>query len=129
MFLFSGAPAEQGMSVVVVIDDLVFQAKIRAAAHQLGVPLDMMSDAARLPEAVKTASLVIVDLGLTAHDPVDAIRVIRAHAPTVPILAYGSHVETELFARATRAGCTQVMPRSVFVQQLPHLLKDTTSAQ
>ncbi|MBI3321064.1 MAG: response regulator, partial [Candidatus Omnitrophica bacterium] len=40
----------------------------------------------------------------------------------VPIIGYGSHVQTELLVQARAAGCTTVLPRSVFVQQLPRLL-------
>jgi hypothetical protein len=34
------------------------------------------------------------------------------------VIAYGSHVETELLRDARRAGCDAALPRSLFVEKL-----------
>ena len=68
---------------------------------------------------------VIVDLHLTSADPLQMIRDVRAAHPALPIVAYYSHIKTDLSLQATQAGCTLVLPRSAFVQRLPELLAHT----
>ena len=42
-------------------------------------------------------------------------------ASGVPVIAFGSHVDTETLAAATAAGCAAVVPRSAFFGGLPDL--------
>jgi len=42
--------------------------------------------------------------------------------PTLPIIGFLSHVQTDLAAQAKAAGFQQVMPRSQFTTQLPQIL-------
>ncbi len=93
------------MIVLAIVDDLVFQAKIQAAAVPLGVEVRIAKNFTQAQEAWADPAVVIVDLSLA-----------------VPIIGYGSHVQTELLAQARAAGCTTVLPRSAFAQQLPSLL-------
>ena len=74
---------------------------LAAAGHE--VDLVSTSDAAR--ERVSGASVVVVDL--TAGDP-DVDGIVGA----VPSLAFYSHVDTEVRARAEQAGFDLVVPRS-----------------
>jgi hypothetical protein len=39
------------------------------------------------------------------------------------VLAFLSHVQTDLAAQARAAGCTEVIPRSVFTQNLAAILE------
>ena len=110
------------MIVLAIVDDLVFQAKIQAAAAPLGVEVRMAKTFAQAQEAWSNVAVVLVDLHCTSVDSLEMIRTLRAQRPTVPIISYGSHVQSELLAQARAAGCTTVLPRSMFVQQLPRLL-------
>jgi DNA-binding NarL/FixJ family response regulator len=106
------------MPVLAIVDDLMFRSKIEAAARQLSVEVDV---SASVPAQDKPWSVAIVDLNLNT-DCIEAIRQLRARLPQTPIVAYGSHVETELFEKARAAGCTHVIARSAFVQRLPWIL-------
>jgi len=110
------------MVVLAVVDDLVFQEKIWAAAAPLGVEVRIAKTVAQAQAAWADPAVAIVDLTCASADPLEVVRALRAQRPAVPIIGYGSHVETELLAQARAAGCTTVLPRSAFVQQLPRLL-------
>src|SRR5882762_6477727 len=54
--------------------------------------------------------------------PIAAIQRLRAEKNGVRVVAFLSHVQTELAAQARAAGCDEVMPRSVFTQNLAAIL-------
>ena len=110
------------MIVLAIVDDLLFQAKIEGVAASLGVEVRIAKTFAQAQEAWSDPAVVVVDLNLTNADPLEVIRTLRVQRPAVSIIGYGSHVQAEVFAQARAAGCTSVLPRSVFVQQLPRLL-------
>ena len=66
--------------------------------------------------------LVIVDLNARSN-PVATIEQIRATQKELPVVAFLSHVQTALAAQARAAGSTEVMPRSVFTQNLARILE------
>ena len=110
------------MIVLAIVDDLLFQAKIQAVAVSLGVDVRIAKTFAQAQAAWADPAVVIIDLNCTSADPLQVIRTLRVQRPAIPIIGYGSHVQAELLAQARVAGCTTVLPRSVFVQQLPRLL-------
>src|SRR5271154_4745900 len=99
--------------VLALVDDLFFQAKILETAKQLGIAVrtSTTSDALLAEIAKDAPKLVIVDL----------------NAPGVPLIAFLSHVQTELAQQARTAGCTQVMPRSQFTRELATILAQANS--
>jgi CheY-like chemotaxis protein len=112
---------------VALIDDLFFHAKVAETARQLGVELRIFTAAEpMLAEMEKeTPKLVMLDLNARA-DAVGAIaRVQQAAARAggeIAVVAFLSHVQTELAERAKAAGCEEVMPRSVFTRNLATIL-------
>ena len=112
------------MPVLALVDDLLFQQKIREAADAAGVAVKFGADvtAAGSPCAGQPWDLVIVDLGLTRRDPIALIAALRQQLPATPIISYGSHVDAAQMARARHAGCTDTLARSAFVTRLPELL-------
>jgi hypothetical protein len=56
----------------------------------------------------------------------EAIRAAKAH-PGVRVLAFVSHVDTDLADLAVKAGADEVLPRSRFAAQLPALLVQSTT--
>lgn len=109
--------------VMALVDDLFFQAKMLETAKQLGVQLRTFSaSGALLTEASKTAPhLIIVDLNARDH-AVETIAHLHASAPEIPLVAFLSHVQTELAQRARDAGAPSVMPRSQFTRELATIL-------
>jgi CheY-like chemotaxis protein len=109
--------------VVALVDDIFFQAKISETARQVGVALKAYASADGFASEITAAApkLLIIDLNARA-DAFAAVGAARASAPNVPLIAFLSHVQTELAERARTAGCAEVMPRSKFTRELATIL-------
>ena len=108
--------------VVALMDDLFFQMKLAETAKHLGVEVKV----AATPEALQALlepppKLLIVDLN-SRSQPIAQIQRLRADKNGVRVVAFLSHVQTDLAARARAAGCDEVMPRSAFTQNLATIL-------
>jgi CheY-like chemotaxis protein len=116
--------------VVAAVDDLFFAAKIRGAAEQAGAEIVFAKTVEKLREeaARETPDLIIIDLQTTKLDPFEAIRGLKSDERTraAPVVAFFSHVETELQRRAKEAGVEHVLPRSVFSQRLAEMLREVS---
>ncbi|MGH9572339.1 MAG: response regulator [Candidatus Acidiferrales bacterium] len=110
------------------VDDIFFQAKLTEAARQLGVELRTCASADALAAEIAKGKpkLIVVDLNARANS-FEAMEVAKRDAPDVPVMAFFSHVQTELAEKARAAGCTQVMPRSKFTRDLATILARTKS--
>ena len=105
--------------ILAIVDDLLFRSKLEATAAHLGVPLTL---AAEVHPVGGPWHRVLIDLNLSHGDALAMVRALRAAHPSVPVIGYCSHVDVVLQRQALDAGCTIVLPRSAFVQQLPELL-------
>ena len=116
------------MPLTILITDLIFSTKITSTAQSLNIPFTVARTLEKLT-ATLTASpggTLIVDLNITAVDPLAAIKLAKA-LPTPPrIIAFLSHVQTDLAAAAQSAGADLVLPRSAFSAKLPELLNAVT---
>ena len=108
--------------ILAIVDDLIFRGKLEAAAAHLGAPLTIAAEADRAPRPEQAWSRVLIDLNLTSGDALAMVRTLRQAHPDMPVIGYCSHVQDDLKSQALEAGCTSVLPRSAFVQQLPELL-------
>lgn len=111
-----------------LVDDLFFQAKMLETAKQLSVQLRTFSTAdALLGEVAKSdPRIVIVDLNAKDH-PVEAIARLQSRSPDLPLVAFLSHVQTDLAERARSAGCARILPRSQFTRELATILLQAKS--
>ena len=91
--------------VVALMDDLFFQMKVAETAKHLGVEFKVAGNADVLATMLAT------------------ITRLRATQKELPVVSFLSHVQTELAAQARAAGSTEVMPRSVFTQNLARILQ------
>lgn len=108
--------------VVALMDDLFFQMKLAETAKQLGVEVKVATNGeAFLGLMASEPKLVIVDLNARSQ-PIAAIEKLRQTRKDVRVVAFLSHVQTELAAQAQAAGCDQVLPRSSFTQNLAAIL-------
>jgi len=89
----------------------------------VGVELKTATTMEAALEAVRESppALVIVDLN-QGEKALAAVEQLRRASEAVPIVGFLSHVEVELAERARTAGCTEVMPRSKFTQNLAAIL-------
>lgn len=106
------------MSVVAVVDDMFFKAKIRAVAEAVGVEISFPRTKEALLEKARQADLVIVDLHSQKFDPLT----LPAELGEARLLGFFSHVEVELQRNALAAGYQRVVPRSVFTRDLAEIL-------
>lgn len=113
-------------TIIAVVDDMFFAAKIRATAEALGVTILFPRSKQTLFEklAETTPDLVLVDLHNQKLDPLDLARELKASAQHIPLLGFFSHVETELQRNAMAAGFDRVLPRSVFSKDLADILRE-----
>ncbi len=108
---------------VALMDDLFFQMKIAETAKQLGVDFKVATTSEALLSLLDPPTrLVIIDLNARSN-PVATIEQLRATHKDMPVVAFLSHVQTDLAAMARAAGCLDVLPRSVFTQNLAALLE------
>jgi len=109
-------------SVVALMDDLFFQMKLAETAKQLGVEVKVATNGDALMGLMTGApKLVIVDLNARGQ-PLQAIERVRQNNKDVRVVAFLSHVQTQLAAQAQAVGCTEVLPRSSFKQNLAAIL-------
>jgi CheY-like chemotaxis protein len=114
-------------SVIAVVDDLFFAAKIRGTGEQLGVTVRFARTVDALAEAARRdqPSLIICDLHSQKIDPNELAKRLKAdeQLSSIPLLGFFSHVQTELQQQAEQAGFDRVIPRSAFNAQLIQILK------
>ncbi|MCH7994915.1 MAG: hypothetical protein IIB57_10805 [Planctomycetes bacterium] len=125
--------SEQPISInaVVVLNDLIFETKIRSTAAAVGAQVAFARSPADLSRllAGEDRVLVIVDLNSSDADPMGAIRAARDASNVERIVAFVSHVDTDLAEEGRAAGASEVMPRSRFSATLEKLLGDAASVQ
>jgi DNA-binding NarL/FixJ family response regulator len=112
------------MTVLAFVSDFMFRSKIDAAARAVGASVAYARTGEAVGEACARCSpgLVVVDLGVRGFEPVEVIR--QAHAARVErVVAFGSHVDAGLLARAREAGAEAALPRSAFSKHLPEILR------
>ncbi len=110
--------------VLALVDDLFFQAKMAETARQVGVALEAVASGDALIAAAETdpPRLLLVDLN-ARQGALEAIERLHASGNSRPVIAFLSHVQTELAQRARAAGCQQVLPRSKFTSELAEILR------
>ena len=105
--------------VVALVDDLFFQSKMMETARHVGVTLKTCSTGDALLAEIESTPPKLIVLDLNArNNPLDAVVRVRATGNPAPLIAYLSHVQTELAEQARAAGCQDVMPRSKFTANL-----------
>jgi len=105
------------------MDDLFFQMKIAETAKQLGVDFEVATTGEALLSLLDPPTkLVIIDLNARGN-PLATIEHLRATQKEMRVVAFLSHVQTELAAMARIAGCTDILPRSLFTRNLAAILE------
>ncbi|HWQ03138.1 MAG TPA: response regulator [Candidatus Nitrosotenuis sp.] len=112
--------------VLALVDDLFFQAKILETARHAGVQVQVVGSGDALEQALRDGSappaMILLDLNARVGG-LEALEKLRASGSPAPVIAFLSHVQTELAARARAAGCAEVMPRSQFTRHLAEILQ------
>lgn len=107
------------------MSDLFFSVKINDAAKKFGTSIAVVKDQALALERARSgAPLIVLDLNCAGVSVLGLVGELKADAGTagIPIVAFVSHVQTELRQRAVDAGCDMVVPRSVFATSVEKIL-------
>ena len=116
---------------IVLVDDLFFRAKLEETAKLAGITLATASTGEQLltAAAANPEALVIVDLNARqgAIEAVEQLAQPNEAGNPRRLIAFLSHVQVELAERARAAGCSEVMPRSKFTQNLAAILRGAKS--
>lgn len=115
--------------------DLLFATKVRSTADALGVParpvrnpdmlqkrLDQVDDGKA--NGPVTGALIGLDDEAAGQEAAKLIRQVKAFDPSIPVIAFAGHVETEALRAGADAGADRVMTNGQFTQSLPALLQE-----
>ena len=117
--------------IAILVDDMFFAAKIRAAAQNATREVESVKSLAQLEKLLDDPpTMVIVDLNSDRLDGIAAIETLKSK-PTLkgtPIIGFLSHVQVDLKQAAELAGCDYVIPRSLFSMKLPDIVSGDLSS-
>lgn len=104
--------------VLVFVPDLLFGSRVAAAVQTAGHDPVLVADGEGVRRELPGAELVIVDLTTEAGERIEQVRALS----DVPRLAFYSHVEADVRAKAEQAGIELVVPRSRMAREGPELI-------
>lgn len=113
-------------TILAVLNDLMFTAKIQDAAKRAGAGVIFAAAEKDVMEKARIGpALILLDLNTTALDALQTIHSLKQDQTTrgIPLVGFVSHVQIELRQAAQIAGCNEVIARSVFSLNLPAILK------
>lgn len=107
-----------------VSPDLLFAGKIQSSARAHGMIVRNESNLAAVGKILteQSVSIIFVDLNLQSPSVSEVMGLVPAN-PRPVVVAFGPHVNTASLEEAKQLGCDYVLPRSRFIQELPHLLQ------
>lgn len=111
--------------ILAVMSDLFFSVKINDAAKKFGTSISVVKDQALALEKAKAGPpLIVLDLNCAGLDVPGFIAALKTDSASagIPIVAFVSHVQTELRQKAVELGCETVVPRSVFATSVDEIL-------
>jgi CheY-like chemotaxis protein len=112
-------------ALILLIPDLFFSVKVADVARALGYQTREVANADALVAAAREGIRGVVLDTQERSDWQAAVRTLKSDPATasVPILAFGSHVDVAATRAAVAAGCDRLVTRGKFSQELPQLLQ------
>ena len=125
---------KEAARIFVVCSDLMFSAGIRETGISRGVTLEFIDSEEKFEESLEKfrAALFMFDLhhrklgGERAGKLVKKLKASQKNKDAFTI-AWGKHTEPELLKSATRAGFDKVVPRSLFVKEMPEFIQQAAN--
>lgn len=113
-------------AILALEKDLFFSVKIRDTLRHYDIDVTTIRTLASLEQGLAAdgeakPALVIVDIASKGVDWEAAIRMVCAQS--LPVLAFGSHMDLEARARALQAGAQKVVANSKFSKDMPALVQ------
>ncbi len=105
--------------VVVQSDDLLAGSNLVGALRAEGHAAELVGSIAQLAERADDADVVVVDLAAGGADGLARLTALRAGGQLggARTLAVYAHVDADMRARASAAGCDLVVPRSRMLRE------------
>jgi CheY-like chemotaxis protein len=106
--------------------DLIFTSKILGTARELGHRVLVAGNVSQARTMIEQHRPRVIVVDLAAGEMVSPETLVayqKLAGPETPLVAFGSHVDTQSLAAARAAGCAEVMPRSKFSAELPALIR------
>lgn len=129
-------PEDAPTKIFFFIEDLFFVAKIQETSRKLGVKVAFVKNDKDVFAQLTTAEeedrpgLIVFDLNNANAKPLTLIPKLKAKLKRgTSIIGFLQHIQGDLKAKATEAGCDTVMPRAAFSQNLPNLLRRYGTAE
>jgi CheY-like chemotaxis protein len=112
--------------LIAFMDDLMFLSRIKEAAAACGMDVRAVREPVGLVEAcrAKRPALVFVDLDSQRLPVLDGVRALRANPElaSIPVVGFVGHTQVEQAKAAEAAGCTRVLTRGAFVNEMRTLI-------
>ena len=102
--------------VVAFVPDLLFGSTVHATLTAAGLDVELVREL----EQDAGADVLVLDLTADAAARIERARPLAARQ--IPVLAFYSHVETDVRALADQAGFELVVPRSRMAREAPALV-------
>jgi hypothetical protein len=113
--------------IIARVEDLMFRAKIDAAARHLSTPVEFVATAGELAKACANgAAAAFVELTPEVLSVVAKMKK-ESRTGSVAVVGFLSHVDKKLAEEARAAGVDRVLARSQFSETLPDLILEFTS--
>ena len=113
--------------IVARVEDLMFRAKIDAAARHLAVGVEFVTNGADLARACAGGPAVLL-VELTPGTLEEVQKMFPAgKVSVVPVVAFAPHQDKALLEAAHKAGIGRVLARSQFAESLPDLIHEFTA--
>ncbi|MDQ6820688.1 MAG: hypothetical protein M3076_10210 [Actinomycetota bacterium] len=113
--------------VVAYVPDLLFGSNVLAQLSAAGHAAVLVADLKTLRDSLPGAEAIVLDLTSDASERIQHVR--ESRPPGVRVLAFYSHVETDVRQLANRAGLDLVVPRSRMAREGGRLLDGLLTAQ
>jgi len=114
------------MKIVARVEDLMFRAKIDAAARNLSTPVEFVSTKELAKACSNGAAAAFVELTPEVLAVVAKMKK-ESRTGAVAVVGFLSHVDKKLAEEAREAGVDRVLARSMFSETLPDLILEFTS--
>ncbi len=99
-------------SCIAIVSDMIFATRITGTAEEVGAKCMIVKDPGALQDALESdePGTVLVDMNCDGISPEEAIRKVKSHCPNTRVVAFFSHVQTELEEQARAAGADETWP-------------------
>ena len=108
--------------IAALVTDMIFRSRITATARAAQTSVRTLGQLDELAGLLAQGDMTLLIVDMDVPGAVAAIGQAAQAVHRPRVVAYFSHVQTELARQAKEAGADAVLPRSVFVQRLSELL-------